>query len=123
MQTSACNGRGREPRVNKLHARRGAADARQQKKFQLSSFDLSRSRQIKNYRDSEGHVQRQDGSLRVYPIHVPGGRPSRKTVCLKMACLAIPNKLSPLKIVVCAVFVSGMIRRSFGRSVSNQEKN
>ena len=39
--------RGREPRVNKLHARRGAADARQQKKFQLSSFDLSRSRQIK----------------------------------------------------------------------------
>ena len=29
----------------------------------------------------------------------------------------------PLKIVVCAVFVSGMIRRSFGRSVSNQEKN
>lgn len=33
------------------------------------------------------------------------------------------QQVVPLKIVVCAVFVSGMIRRSFGRSVSNQEKN
>lgn len=82
MQTSACNGRGREPRVNKLHARRGAADARQQKKFQLSSFDSSRSRQIKNYRDSEGHVQRQDGSLRAYPIPMfrEGGPPGKRYV-------------------------------------------
>lgn len=38
MQTSACNERGREPRVNKLHARRGAADARQQIKISVEFF-------------------------------------------------------------------------------------
>lgn len=38
MQTSACNGRGREPRVNKLHARKGAADARQQIKISVEFF-------------------------------------------------------------------------------------
>ena len=32
------------------------------------------------------------------------------------------QQVVPLKNDVCAAFVSGMIRRSFGRSVSNQKK-